>query len=173
MQRKAFKPTAVSLKTQLEGLGCQVRMPRLCFASRMGGNLEGQRIQNPQECRQVRLGFLSRRCVFAPLLTGPLLALKTFPIYTRLFHTIPQVASLHWSTTHICRKHRKYRYSRAFRHVHANRAATSRGFDMCINLAPNLGRRFMILHVLDKLKCWRARYFCSCSTRKPRVFCVL
>ena len=102
MQRKAFKPTAVSLKTQLEGLGCQVRMPRLCFASRMGGNLEGQRIQNPQECRQVRLGFLSRRCVFAPLLTGPLLALKTFPIYTRLFHTIPQVASLHWSTTYRC-----------------------------------------------------------------------
>ena len=25
--RKAFKPTAVSLKAQLEGLGCQVRMP--------------------------------------------------------------------------------------------------------------------------------------------------
>ena len=94
-------------------------------------------------------------------------------IYTRLFHTFPQVASLHWSTTHICRKHRKYRYSRAFRHVHANCAATSRGFDMCINLAPNLGRRFMILHVLVKLKCWRARYFCSCSTRKFRVFCVL
>ena len=80
-------------------------------------------------------------------------------IYTRLFHTIPQVASLHWSTTHICRKHREYRYNRAFRHVHGNRAATSRGFDMFINLAPDLGRRFMIVYVPDKLKCWRACYF--------------
>ena len=51
-------------------------------------------------------------------------------IYTRLFHTIPQVAS-----------------------------ATSRGFDVCINLAPNLGRRFMIVYVLDKLKCWRGVLF--------------
>ena len=80
-------------------------------------------------------------------------------ISTRLFHTIPQVASLHWSTTHICRKHCRYRCNRAFRHVHANRAATSRGLDMCINLAPNLGRRFMIVYVLDKLKCCFA--FCS------------
>ena len=94
----------------------------------------------------------------------------TPPSNTRLFHTVPQVASLHWSTTHICRKHREYRYNRAFRHVHANRAATSRGFDMCINLVPNLGCRLMIVYVLDKLKCWRARYFCSCSTKKPRVF---
>ena len=61
-------------------------------------------------------------------------------------------------------KNRKYRYNRAFRHVHGNRAATSRGFDMCIHLAPNLGRRCMIVNVLDNLKCWRACYFCSCST---------
>ena len=93
-------------------------------------------------------------------------------IYTRLFHTILQVASLHWPTTHLCRKHSKYRYNRAFRHVHANRAATSSGFDICINLAPNLGRRFIIVYVLDKLKCWRARYFCSCRTKKPRVFAL-
>ena len=38
-------------------------------------------------------------------------------IYTRLFHTIPLLTSLHWSTTHICRKHRKCRHNRAFRHV--------------------------------------------------------
>ena len=93
-------------------------------------------------------------------------------IYTRLFHTIPQVASVHWSAALICRKHLKYRYNRAFRHVHGNRAATSRGFDMCISLAPNLGRRFMIVYVLDKLKCWRACHFCSCSTERPRVFTV-
>ena len=80
-------------------------------------------------------------------------------IYTHLFHTIPLLASLHWSTTHICRKPHKYPHNRAFRHVHANRAATSRRFDMCINLAPNLGRRFMIVSVLEKLKFWRACYF--------------
>ena len=91
-------------------------------------------------------------------------------IYTRLFHTIPQIASLHWTTTHICQKQCKYRYNRAFRHVHANRAATSRGFDMCINLVPNLGRRFMIVYVLDKLICWRACYFCSCNTKKTSCF---
>ena len=39
-----------------------------------------------------------------------------------------------------------------FRHVHANRVATSRGFDTCINLAPNLARRFMIVYVSAKLK---------------------
>ena len=70
-------------------------------------------------------------------------------------------------------KTHKYPHNRAFRHVHANRAATSRRFDMCINPAPNLGRRFMIVSVLEKLKFWRACYFRSCSTKKPRVFFVL
>ena len=44
---------------------------------------------------------------------------------------------------------RKYRYNRASRHVDGNRAATSHGFDMCINLVLNFGRRFMIVYVLD------------------------
>ena len=91
-------------------------------------------------------------------------------IYTRIFHTIPRGCFSTLDTTYICRKHRKWRYNGAFRHVHANSAATSRGIDMCINLAPNLGQRFMIVYVLEKLKCWRACYFCSCSTTKPRVF---
>ena len=89
-------------------------------------------------------------------------------IYTRLFHRIPQVASLHWSTTLYAEN-----TVNTDTIVLANRAATSRGFDMCINLAPNLGRRFMIVYVLGKLKCWRAFYFCSCSTKKPRVVCLL
>ena len=81
----------------------------------------------------------------------------------------PEVASLHWTLLIYAENTVNSDTIVPF----AMCMHTSRGFDMCINLAPNLGQRCMIVYVLEKLKCWRACYFCSCSTTKPRVSCVL
>ena len=85
-------------------------------------------------------------------------------IYTRLFHTIPQVASLHWTLLIYAENTVNNDTIVPFAMCACKRAATSRRFDMCINLAPNSGHRFMIVYVLEKLKCWRACYFYSSST---------
>ena len=41
---------------------------------------------------------------------------------------------------------------------------------MCINLAPDPDRRFMIVYALDKLKCWRRAIFVHVVAK---TLCVL
>ena len=70
-----------------------------------------------------------------------------------------QNASLYWYMTWAHRTYRTYRYNRAFRHVHENRAAICRWLDMRLNPLPNLGPNLMIVYVLEKLKMLESMLF--------------